>query len=257
VVDERGTRTIVTVVEPADSARVVLRPARDSARDKSEWRDGIAIFRAHNHAFQAALTTVERHRAGDGTALRDAARAAGKDSTFVPAMWRFLDAHRTDGDFRDGLRVLALDGNVANQALAAAILGGFMDRDSAWWSLIDAERSSVDAVAITASQVLVSAVTSRPHGVDWAPAVPAIRHLAEGTNVFLLEPTLDVLARTRISPSLAALVLEPSKSDLLLAFVAAHEPTVREAAHAFLVQISGRDYGYDADLWSRWISSLR
>jgi hypothetical protein len=255
MVDAAGPRTIVTVIEPQDSARVVLKPANDSAADRTAWRDAIEVFRTHNRAFQAALTAAERRRAGDAAAVRDAARRAGRDSAYVPRLWAFLNAHRRERDFRDAVRVLASDGNVANQALAAAILGGFMHRDRAWLVLMDAQRSGAAPVAATASQVL-QAAAARSRDVDWTPAVPAIRHLLAGTNVYLLNPTLDVLTRTRVSPSLAATLLDAETSELLLAEVAAHEPRVRETAHAFLVQVSGRDLGYDAAAWSRWIAAL-
>ena len=249
---------VVTLVEPADSARVRLRPERpDSSPDRPAWRGVDSLFRARNPAFATAVSLVYVHRAGDTAAERVALRPTRGDSADVRQVWAFLDAHRSQHDLEEALWVLATDGNSANLAVAVAILGNFAEHEPAWWALMDAQRSSRGAVAATAMQVLRSMTQRHVPTVDWRPAAASIRALLAGTNVFAFAQTLDVLRTTRVSPALAAELLGNGNGDLVLAHLGAAEPFLREAAHGFLVQVSGQDLGDDAAAWANWLARLR
>jgi hypothetical protein len=257
--DRAGSRHIVvTLVEPADSARVRPRPEpADSAPDVPEWREAAAVFRTRNFAFQAAVSAFGSHRRGDAAAERAVLAARRGDSVAVRRVWAFLDAHRRPADFERAAWILGTDGNAANMAISAAILGSFADRPLAWWTLMDALRSPRAPVATTAAQVLRAlGPTARP--VDWAPATPSIRAMLAGTNVFVLSETLQVLRDTRVSPALAAALLSDGNGELVLGYLGAREPFLRSVAHGFLVQLAGRDVGgSDRAAWARWMASLR
>lgn len=252
-VDEgRPPRTVVTVVEPDDSARVKPRPVpTDSFPDRPEWSLATRLFVTHNRDFQAAIRSYTPGRVrGRG------AGPASADSAVMAGMWAFLDEHHSTDDFEAAIWVLAADANPTNQAVAAAILGNFADRDLAWWTLMDAQRSPHAAVAATSQQILSAMARRALRPVDWAPVLPSIRHLLQGTNVYLFAGTLEILTRTRISPSLASALLRDGAGDLLLAHLASQEDALRGPAHAFLVQLAGRDLGDDPVAWSRWIAEL-
>lgn len=257
--DRPGSRHIVvTLIEPADSGRVRLRPEpADSMPDVPPWREAAALFRTRNPAFQAAVSALGAHRSGDAAAEQTVLAHTRGDSAAVRRIWAFLDAHRGAADFDRAVWILATDGNTANMALSAAILGNFADRPLAWWVLMDALRSRRASVANTASEVLRE-MSGRTHrAVNWAPAAASARAMIAGTNVSLLGATLEVLRDTRVSPLLAPDLLSQGNAELVLGYLAAHEPFLRTTAHGFLVQISGRDLGYDAAAWSRWMAELR
>jgi len=111
-------------------------------------------------------------------------------------------------------------------------------------------------VAMTASQALAGLLSSGPPRVDWSPAAGSIRAILAGTNVSVLEGTMEALAATAISPDLAAELLATGGGDLVLARLAASQERTRDAAHRFLVQLRGADIGPDTARWTEWIRGL-
>ena len=90
--------------------------------------------------------------------------------------------------------------------------------------------------------------------MDWAPAAENLRAILDGTNLFAIDPLMGVLARTEISPELADAILGDGR--YVLAYLGSPNPLVRGNAYRFLRQISGLDFGHDADRWAEWIESL-
>jgi hypothetical protein len=249
---------VVTVVEPEDRDRVHLRPPPpDSLPDVRSWRPMTRLFRERNRAFQLSLAGYLFHRAGDTAAIRRFLSAARADSLPVIAAWHFLDRQRSHADLHRALRILHSDRNRANAATAAAILLNFAGRDTAWWALADALRDGQAPVAATASQVLAAMSSTTARRVDWRPALPALRDLLGGTNVFLLYDQLDILLRTGIAPELAPELLADGHADLIVAALTARHTATREVAHRFLSHLAGRDLGCDARAWTQWIATLR
>jgi hypothetical protein len=168
-------------------------------------------------------------------------------------LWQFLAEHRTEADWRIALTALRRDGFYANRVVAAAVLANFADRDSTWWALAEALRDPNEAVRISAS-IVVSQMPARP--VDWTPAVPTLRLLLGGTNLLAIEGVFTMLARTKVSPSLARPLLQ-GDATWVLEHLRAEYPSGRQAAHALLVQLNGgRDLGQSADTWARWLARL-
>jgi hypothetical protein len=247
--------TVVTLVEPEDSARVRPRPVpADSLDDFAAWSPVTTLFRSDNRAFQVALNL--RQAAPDSAREAAVIARARVDEAHVREIWRFLDSHRSEADLRRSLHTLRSDANLANSAVALAILGNFGNRDAVWWALMDAARDVRPGVAATAEQVLNRLVTAEHPRVNWASAVPTLRRLLQGTNVFELPSILNVLTSTEVSPELAPDLLRDGGGDLVLAYMRARYPRDRELAHRFLVQLAGRDLGDNPDAWARWIASL-
>lgn len=250
-------RTIVTVVEPDRADRVRLRiPEGDSLPNAPEWQQGIKIFSEHNRAFQTAIQWRGLLLQQDTTSIVELLQFAGGRAAQIQAFWQFLDQHRNQSDLEKALHTLATDRNGANAAVAAAILTNFPDEPRAWWALIDAHRDSREHVAATASQATRGLLMAGPREIAWTPATTALRALLDGTNVFVLEGLLGTLAATKITPELAPVLLRDGGADLVLARLRATDERTRGTAHAFLVQISGTDYGEDSAAWAAWIESL-
>ncbi len=67
---------------------------------------------------------------------------------------------------------------------------------------------------------------------------------------------LRVLTETRIDPAIARSLLPESRA-LLLAHLQAEHREAREAARAFVAQVSRQDFGSDSEPWVQWVVSLR
>ena len=244
------TYLAVTVVEPQDSALIRYRGAfGDSLPARAEWATARRVFDEHNQAFQSAI-----QRPGF-LSSRGPLREA--DSTLRPTLplRGFLRAHTTPRDRRLALRTLASDGNWRNRLVAAVLLSNFAANDTIWWALADALRDPMGPVSGTAAQVMSAMRHVTPRSVDWAPATPTLRAILDGTNLFAHDEMMEVLAATRLDPSLARPLLGDG-GFLVLAKLGAQGPSERQAAHRFLMQVAGRDLGDDPALWRAWVRGL-
>jgi hypothetical protein len=243
---EGQRRMIVTVVEPDRADRIRLRvPVGDSLSDVSEWRPAILILSEHNRAFQYAIQWRGALLQQDTTTVAQLLQLAGDRAAQAQVFWQFLDKHRGRADLEKALQILKNDRNGTNAAIAAAILTNFPEEPQAWWALLDAHREAVSGLLMAG-----------PRKIDWVPVVPAIRALLDGTNVFVLEGVLSMLASTGVDPDLAPALLREGGGDLVLARLRASNELTRRSAHSFLVQISRIDRGDDPAAWEAWIASL-
>jgi hypothetical protein len=240
----------VPVLEPQDSARVRYRlRADDSLPDRREWADAQGVFREHNQDFQTLIqmpSFLLGQRSPDSLPPQLASTRPALD---------FLRSHRAEKDRRTALWTLAHDANTHNRVLATVILAGFAANDSTWWALADALRDDDGMVAATASQVLNALVVGAARPVNWAPMVDALRALLDGTSLFQHNTVLEVLAATKVSPTLAPALLRGG-GELVLAKLGSHDFSGSSAARRFLTQVSGREYGQDVLAWESWIRSL-
>ena len=250
-------RVVVTVVEPHRAARIRMRTlSGDSLPDAPAWADGIAFLKEHNFAFQAAIQDRGIAFQQDNATLAELRPWLADHVDEIEAFWRFLDQHRSPVDLEQALHTLATDRNGTNAVIAAAILTNFPQEPRSWQALLDAMRDSRELVAATASQATRGLLGAGERVVDWQLAASSIRALLDGTNVFNLENVLTTLTETRISPNLAPVLLGDGGADLVLARLGATHVGTRRVAHAFLVQISGKDYGEDPSAWRAWLHSL-
>jgi len=68
-------------------------------------------------------------------------------------------------------------------------------------------------------------------------------------------PIVKILTATKVSPKLAGPLLKGGGS-LLIDFLNAQRQSEKEAAHGLLVQLAGKDFGFDSSIWEAWIKSL-
>jgi hypothetical protein len=259
VVTEQGVepRTIVTVVEPWRADRIRLRVVRGDSAIAFAGRDqGRRLVTDAVGAFQTAIQLRGIARSADAETLAQLRTVFADRIEEMETVWSFLDRHSRPADLERALHTLGTVLDRTDAMLAAAILTGFPDEERAWWALLDAQRDEREMVAMTASQALAGLLSAEAPPVDWSPAAGSIRAILEGTNVAVLEGTLEALAATEVSSDLAAELLAGGGGDLVLARLAASHDRTRHAAHRFLVQLRGRDLGQDTAAWTEWIRGL-
>ena len=237
----------VPVVEPQDSARVRYRARpRDSVPDRADWAAALAVFREHNQVFQSAIQWPPFLMGRLPPDKIEPSLASARP------LLEFLRGHRTERDRRTALWTLAHDGNTQQRTIAAVILAGFPESDSTWWALADALRDQDGMVSGTVSQVLSTLSRDAARPVNWTAVAGSLRALLDGTDLFVHNTVLDALAATQVDPALAGTLLRGG-GELVLAKLRSHDPSGAGAAHRFLVQLSGRDFGQDAAAWEHWV----
>jgi hypothetical protein len=167
-------------------------------------------------------------------------------------LFAFLDQHRAERDRRLALGALHGDGAFPNRAVAAMVLVNFPESDSTWWALTEALRDPNGLVRDAAQTTLAQLPARR---VDWRPVAPSLRFLLGGTNAPASDDVFRMLARTEVSPTLAATLLR-GNGHWILSHLRAEDESIRTGARNLLVQLAGgRDLG-DATAWARWIAAL-
>jgi len=250
--DDAGRELIVVaVVEPQDSALVRYRdPAPDSLPDITGYSGAIAAFRDYNHDFQGLI--------------QDSAFVVGRSpQRHTDERWtrlepgrRLLSSEHTVAGQRRATRVLAGDRNPYNRVMALLVLSGFPKSDATWLTLANELRYPDGMVSATASQLITTLARYAPRTVDWSPALDGITAVMAGTNLFAQLPLIEVLTRTRISPSLSRPLMRAG-APLLLARIGASPEAGRDLARGLLEQLSGEHYGNDLTAWTRWAASVQ
>jgi hypothetical protein len=240
----------ITVIEPQDSALVRYRAApADSTPDRAPWAAAIAVFKTQPVPFQMAVQTPQL-LLGQFDPERLPPPLQGAQP--LAALLRATDPDITVATLE---QILAADGNPYNRLIAAALLARFPQEDAAWRALALALRDPTPIVASTASQVLGTLARATPRPVDWTPAVESLRALLDGTNVSSHTTLSNVLAATQIDPALAVPLLR-NGGELLAAKIRSENARAADAAHRLLMQLSGKDFGRDADAWAAWLRGL-
>jgi hypothetical protein len=216
--------------------------------NRPEWREAIEVLTEHSQVFQRALQSYAYR-------LQLTAEDSTEATSEGRKLWSFLRRHQSASDFRVAVRSLSTDGNDVNRTIAAAIVGSFADRDSAWWALADALRDTAGMVTSTARHVLWKLSRESARQVDWALAADILRYLLDGTNLFAHNTVMQVLAATEVAPALAPTLLGGG-GELVLAKVRSEHEWSRRAAIEFLTVLSGHDFGDDTDAWEEWVRGL-
>jgi hypothetical protein len=246
--EEGKLYTIIAVVEPQYAARVQYRPEPlKSMPTPGEWRKLLPLIEQ-----QKVINNLLDY----GQTLKGASKVEKpflQDSDLDKTWWPLLKERRSEKDYRQALKRLARDGDYKNRMIAAMILTNFSERDAAWLALMDGARDKNPSVNITCYQALMTLTTYVPRKVDWAKAAHAIRHILNGTNLFAFKHVLNTLTKTKVSAKLAPALLGHGGAKLLFAYLKANHKAEREAARQFLIQVSGKDFGYDDEKWRAWI----
>jgi hypothetical protein len=242
---------VVAVVEPQDSALVRYRsPAPDSSPDIARYSAAIASFRGYNGDFQG-LIQDSAFMVGHSAQRHTDARW-----TRLEPVRRLLSSEHTAAGQRRAIRVLARDRNPYNRVMALVVLSGFPKNNDTWLTLADELRYPDGMVSATASQLITTLARYAPRTIDWSPAVDGISAVMAGTNLFAQLPLIEVLTRTRISPSLSRPLMRAG-APLLLARLGASPEAGRDRARGLLEQLSGQNYGNDLAAWTRWAAAVQ
>jgi hypothetical protein len=255
----------VTVIEPEDSGRVRYRVINgDSLPLRADWAPAIRIYNKYNYAVQNALQlgllfdTPALH-ADSTTAMVSSFLKFGGTATGLAEIRRlkaFLHAHQGTADRKLAQQTLDADGDWQNRVIAALILASGANADDPWRAEVEALRDPDGRVSGAASQALNGLRKTDLHQVNWSPDAATVRLLLGGTNLFAHNNVMQLLAATRVAPSLAPALLA-GNSSLILAKLASGGTAERSAAHAFLVQMASHDYGFEPEAWQPWLNSLQ
>ena len=241
--------TIIAVVEPQYTNRVQYRPEPlTSMPTPVEWRDLLPI--AEQKKF---LNNVLRY----GESLKGALTVEKPelpDSDLDKTWWSLLQQRRSEKDYRQALKRLNEDADYRNRMIAAMILTNFAGQDAAWSALMDGVRDKNPFVSTVCYQALITLTTYVPRKVNWTKAAPGIHHILNGTNLFAFKHVLISLTKTKVSPKLAPVLLRNDGAKLLFGYLNARHKNERDLARQFLIQLSGKDFGYDVEKWKAWIS---
>lgn len=244
----------IKLVEPQDAARVQwdVRPRDDFTTLLPDYAPVVlpltdstgALWRGRL-LFWLQFPEAERRAAAGRMPA-----AARTDQALVAT---FLQAHRTDAHRARAMRVLREDGFWVNRVAAVAVLSRFAAHDSTWWALARALRDPHEGVREAAGMALRGMPARR---VDWRPVAADLRLLVNGTNLPSIVTTFDLLARTEVTPELAAPLLR-GNADWILDHLASETPMGNDAAHRLLVRLAaGHDRGRARADWAAWIAML-
>ena len=164
----------------------------------------------------------------------------------------FLAAHRREADRRTALRMIDSSSVYTNRIAAALVLSNFAESDASWYALVRALRDPHETVRGAAA----IAIRNMPRrAIDWSPAQADLRALLGGTNIGEMEPVMELLADTKISPPLARQLLR-NNDVWIMRLLGAQAPMAAYSTRKFLTTINnGNDLGASATKWHAWIAS--
>ncbi|WP_420463953.1 hypothetical protein [Candidatus Palauibacter sp.] len=182
-------------------------------------------------------------------------RAIGSETLpLLAEVWALIDGASSQEDRRFARELLARDASRSAREIATLVLGNFVDRDASWHGLVLSMTDPEDRVAAVAGSLLQGLIYSdRRRPVDWSQArEPLLAHFG-GTNPWSFNLVLRVLVATEVDPEFGR-QLARERPDLLLAYAGAEHRGTQAPAIAFLMAISGEDFGTDLEAWTTWLS---
>jgi hypothetical protein len=245
--------SVVTVVEPEYAEFVKYRNIpSNTLEDVPDWIEGIEMFKNNPMEFQIGLATYNSNQISKDMAdfLKDLNEQKIRDFR------QFISAKNQEQDKDLAIWILNNDGNYLNRVIASAILINFPGSDLVWWTLTDALRDQEARVSSTAGSVLEYFSANSPRNVRWEPAINTLFHLINGTNLFAFNTVLTVLSSTKISEKLIPELFFQTNGYLVLSYLKANHEIERNLAHKFLVNTTGKDFGYDIAKWEYYLVNL-
>jgi hypothetical protein len=239
----------ITVIEPGDSSLIRYKPRfRDSLPVRAEWAEAVRAIDSNFVLSRQAL------RAPSFRAKRLSAEDSVKFAKVEP-LRRVLIGNRNDAALDFAIHMLDNDANAANREIAILILANFADRDVAWRALADAQRDPAGRVPSVATEMLQQMLVAPPQRVDWEPVADRLRYILDGTNLFALSTTMDMLVKTNVDPRLAPRLLAGGGTLFRSIFASGNVIAKREIS-AFLSKLSGLSETSDPATFERWMDGL-
>jgi hypothetical protein len=236
--------TVLPVVEPALRDRVRFRTFAAERPKVAAWADIFAVLERD----RGSMNDLQHPEVLFGQADSMFGRPV---SASTLELRRAIRRHNSARDWALARNALLHDGSPRNRAVAALVLSNFPQRDATYHLLADGLRVS-DMGAGLAQMVLSAMSRHAPRRVDWRPAEDALAALVGGTNLFMYTHVLDLLAATRVDPTLGRR-LARANTVLMMDHLTARNPFSPPPARRFLVHIRGQDLG-DAAAWNAWLS---
>ena len=249
--------TFVAVVDKTKSDRVVWKTLPKKGGYVPEaYRELLADLGKQMMAGQIAVLNYAKYRAHGADKTIEGLPWGKEHAADIRKLWQRIGARSADRDLE--LAVWTLDHNPNQDARRAAILvlGNFLDRDLAWWTLIDALRDPVERVRGTAMSALYSALKGKGHKVDWRPASRSIAHLLNGTHIGAVGVVAKTLLATEVDPKLARELVEPG-AHALLDYVGAKLGFAHNPTRQLLERFTGAKHGRDAAKWQAALAALK
>jgi hypothetical protein len=244
----RDGRVILTVIEPGDSGRVVLRPPPDGTETPTgPWLRLRELQDSSGFAVDYALDTYLRHAAGTTISVEPA------DTAVVRHVWTLLGQSRDGVDWHAALTALTRSAEPAVRRAAASYLVRYPEHDSTWYALVHALRDPDWSVRTNTIGTLRTFRETAARPLDWRPAVADLRHLLDGTTLVFHTEVVKLLLATAVAPELNSSLLSPPGVRLLRAQVAANHEYVRIPASDLLRRLSGIDPQGDPTGFEQWV----
>jgi len=235
--------TEIMVVEPQDSARVQYLPLpTDSAPDRHEWQDGIALIRRNANLVGFLLNNLQVLYAA---APPDSLLRRSPDSELFRT---FLANHTTAADLRLAGWTIRNDKNLNNISVAAFILGSPSGWPATSADLVAALRNPIQHASVTAASLLYYLVGTARVPVDWDAFVPTFHALLDGTNLFAYLAISALLEEAPPPPLVGRRLLEGG-GHVPLSRLEASDSLVHASAYRLLKRLTAYDLPPDPATW--------
>jgi hypothetical protein len=249
----RDGRVVLTVIEPGEAGRVVLRPRpAGPAAPSGPWVKLRQLADTNVAAVDYAVASYFRHVAGEPISVDP------PDSSVVHAVWSILASSgiTSHASRRAATAALVQDPDPAVRRAAARYLVRYSGNDLTWRALITALRDPDWSVRSVANGSLRALRDGRPRIVDWRPVTGDLRHLLDGTTLVFQTEVVKLLLATSVNPSLTEAILSADGAFLLLHQMGAKHEYVRVPATDLLQRLSGMNPKTEPARWERWIRSM-
>lgn len=247
--------TVVTVIEPEDSARVNYRSiSNNKIVTNNDW----GAFRPYLEDPNIVQIGIQFY---GYILLEEYDKYKAKIENFkdyidinkIKEFWFLLSKHKTKIDKVEAIKIINSDSNKLNRIIATLILSNFSDSEESWLNLVKALRDPDQEVRLVANATLNMFSNVFERDIDWTPAFESLHYLLNGTNLLSFTTLLDVLRKTNITSELGAKLLKQN-TELILTYFNAENDKIREKAKIFLSHIYKHNFN-NAEDWSNLINN--
>lgn len=247
--------TVIKFVDPKYSDKIhFINQFKDTLKDYPNWSSISELDSKYRGGLDFVLQKIGSVNKNNIDTLSDEQFHYIDKKTFL-AISSEISRFASQPDKEKAIWTIENDGNYRNRRNAVIVLSNFLNDSSIYNHVLKAIRNSDARVSGPAISMIYSISLLQNRIIDWSSNVTELRYILDGTNLFAFSQLLSTLAKTKVSPSLATQLLK-NGGNLIIDNIKAEQKFIKEGAHDFLVQISGNDFGYDANKWQSWIDSL-
>lgn len=246
---------LVTIIEDNLQGKIVYLPKpTDSLELLTEYAKYSKLFENNPMILIVGIDSYDLYKKGKIDSAKILVQQYRIDPKPLMPFWDFLSRHKDRTDQNLALWVLNNDSNMDNRRIAISILSNFNSQENVWWTLMNLQRDKDKTFASVATEMLRNFI-KEPIVVDWSPALPCVRYILSGTNLWAFTNTLEVMEKTGFPQKLAPQLLTGA-SDLLIDYLhAEHQPT-RESAINFVNYLSNNNLK-DSEECEKWLNQYK